>query len=191
VTHQSLVYLSWIISLSENLSGFIHNEIIAETLSFTYKEIKNIFLFGCYTGLRFSDIRTLKWTNIKDGRIQLTQTKTKGTVYILLGKNTERILELQRDNTEFVFDISRYSSSVNKTLKSLIDKSSIEKDVTFHSSRHTFATFLISSGVNVYTVSKLLGHKDIKSTLVYAKVINEEKEKAVNSIPKFDFWIWI
>ena len=183
MTHQSLVYLSWIISLSENLSGFIHNEIIAETLSFTYKEIKNIFLFGCYTGLRFSDIRTLKWTNIKDGRIQLTQTKTKGTVYILLGKNAERILELQRDNTEFVFDISRYSSSVNKTLKSLIDKSSIEKDVTFHSSRHTFATFLISSGVNVYTVSKLLGHKSLKTTEIYSNIIDEKKKQAIDNLP--------
>ena len=150
-------------------------------------DIKNAFLFGCYTGLRFSDIDSLKWSNIKDKQIQLTQTKTKGAVYIPLNSNAEHILNLQSNSTEKVFKLSRHSSSVNRTLKKLINKTSIDKDVSFHTSRHTFATILISSGVNVFTVSKLLGHKDIESTLVYAKVISEEKEKAVNSMPKFEF----
>lgn len=151
------------------------------------KDLKNAFLFGCYTGLRFSDIQTLKWNNIKNGQIQLTQIKTKGVVYIPLNKNAEHILDLQKNNTELIFNISSHNSSANRTLKKLIKRTNINKDVSFHSSRHTFATLLISSGVNVYTVSKLLGHKDIESTLVYAKVINEEKEKAVNSMPNFEF----
>ena len=97
------------------------------------------------------------------------------------------ILSLQSNTTTNIFKLSRFNSSVNRTLKKLISKTSIKKDVSFHTSRHTFATILISSGVNVFTVSKLLGHKDIDSTLVYAKVISEEKEKAVNSMPNFDF----
>ena len=150
-------------------------------------EVKNAFLFGCYTGLRFSDIGQLKWNNIKNNQIQLTQTKTKGSVYIPLNKNAENILDKQRDNKEYIFKLSSHNSSVNRTLKKLIKRTTIDKDVSFHSSRHTFATLLISSGVNVYTVSKLMGHSDIKSTLVYAKVINEEKERAVNSMPNFNF----
>lgn len=150
-------------------------------------EIKNAFLFSCYTGLRFSDISTLKWSNIKNGRINLTQTKTKGIVYIPLNKNAEHILSLQKNTTENVFKFSRYNSSVNRTLGKLITLTKINKNVTFHTARHTFATLLVTSGVNIFTVSKLLGHKNIDSTLVYAKVINEEKEKAVNSLPNFEF----
>ncbi|WP_281980725.1 tyrosine-type recombinase/integrase [Tenacibaculum mesophilum] len=149
-------------------------------------EVKNAFLFGCYTGLRFSDICRLKWSNIKNNQIQLTQTKTKGLVYIPLNMNAISILQKQKNNKDLVFKLSKHNSSVNRTLKKLIKKTSINKNVSFHSSRHTFATLLISSGVNVYTVSKLLGHKDIESTLIYAKVINEEKEKAVNSMPNFN-----
>lgn len=150
-------------------------------------DIKRAFLFGCYTGLRFSDISALKWSNIKEGSIQLTQTKTKGAVYIPIGTNAEHILNLQRNNTETVFKLSAHNNSANRTLRKLISRTTIEKNISFHSSRHTFATLLITSGVNIYTVSKLLGHKDIESTLVYAKVINEEKEKAINSLPKFEF----
>lgn len=150
-------------------------------------EVKRAFLFGCYTGLRFSDITALKWTNIKDGRIHLTQTKTKGAIYIPLSNNAEHILELQKDNTETIFKLSAHNNSVNRTLRKLIVRTNIKKNISFHSGRHTFATLLITAGVNIYTVSKLLGHKDIESTLVYAKVINEEKEKAINSLPKFEF----
>ena len=76
---------------------------------------------------------------------------------------------------------------MNAYLKEIADLCGIEKNLTTHCARHTFATLLVTSGVNIFTVSKLLGHKNINSTLVYAKVINEEKEKAVNSLPNFTF----
>jgi integrase len=155
--------------------------------SFFDDEVKNAFLLSCNTGLRFSDISSLKWSNIKDSRIHLTQTKTKSPIYIPLNSNAERILELQRNNTPNIFKLSTHNGSVNRTLRKMIKLTSIKKDVTFHSARHSFATLLVSSGVNIYTISKLLGHSDIKSTLVYAKVINEEKERAVNSMPNFEF----
>jgi len=149
-------------------------------------QVKNAFLFSCYTGLRFSDIKALKWEHIREGSIRIIQTKTKDLAYIPLNENASQILEQQKYNEEIVFRLSDFNSSTNRTLRKLINRTSINKDVSFHSARHTFATLLISSGVNVYTVSKLLGHRDIKSTLVYAKVINEEKTKAVNSMPKFE-----
>lgn len=150
-------------------------------------EVKNAFLFSCSTGLRFSDLKHLKWSNIKNGKIHITQTKTKGAIYIPLNDNAEHILNLQKNTTEFIFKFSTYNSSVNRTLGKLIKQTNIKKNVTFHSARHTFATLLVTSGVNIFTVSKLLGHKNIDSTLIYAKVINEEKEKAVNSLPNFKF----
>lgn len=154
---------------------------------FYNSDIKNAFLFSCYTGLRFSDIQTLKWNNIKNNQIQLTQIKTKSTVYIPLNQNAIQILDLQDKTSELIFKLYESNSSVNRTLRRLIEKTKIKKDVSFHSARHTFATLLISSGANIFTVSKLLGHKDINSTLVYAKVINEEKERAINSMPNFNF----
>lgn len=168
---------------------FLTQEEIQEIIDtkFYNSEVKNAFLFSCYTGLRFSDIQALKWKNIKNKQIQLTQIKTKSTVYIPLNQNAIQILDLQDKTSELIFKLSESNSSVNRTLRKLIEKTKIKKDVSFHSSRHTFATLLISSGANIFTVSKLLGHKDINSTLVYAKVINEEKERAINSMPNFNF----
>ncbi|WP_400070390.1 tyrosine-type recombinase/integrase [Zobellia russellii] len=149
-------------------------------------QVKNAFLFGCYTGLRFSDLKRLKWQNIRGNTIQLTQKKTKASIYIPLNNNAKGILASQKKTSEKIFNLSNHNRSCNRTLEKLIKKTTIDKKVTFHSSRHTFATLLITSGANIFTVSKLLGHKDIKSTLVYAKVINEEKERAINSMPEFN-----
>lgn len=150
-------------------------------------ETKNAFLLSCYTGLRASDIKILKWNHIKNDKIQITQTKTKNAVYIPLNLNALNILEKQKHNMEFVFNLSEYTSSLNRTSKKLFKKAEINKKVHFHCARHTFATLLVTSGTNIFTISKLMGHKDIKSTLVYAKVIDEEKEKAVNSMVEFNF----
>ncbi|QMU63035.1 MAG: tyrosine-type recombinase/integrase [Flavobacteriaceae bacterium] len=150
---------------------------------------KNAFLFSCYSGLRASDIKNLKWSNIKDNRIQLIQNKTKNTVYIPLNNNARNILNKQTHNEEFVFNLSDHISSMNRTVKKLIKLTGIDKKVHFHCARHTFATLLVTAGVNIFTISKLMGHKDIKSTLVYAKVIDEEKQKAVNSMVNLEFYI--
>ncbi|WP_268224881.1 tyrosine-type recombinase/integrase [Sinomicrobium oceani] len=150
-------------------------------------DAKNAFLFSCYTGLRASDIKNLKRSNIKDNKIQLTQNKTKNAVYIPLNYNAKKILEKQSHNDDFVFKLSDHICSMNRTVKKLIKLAQIDKKVHFHSARHTFATLLVSAGVNIFTISKLMGHKDIKSTLVYAKVIDEEKQKAVDSMPNLNF----
>src|SRR5690606_6402822 len=98
-------------------------------------EMKNAFLFGCYTGLRFSDIRALKWENIKDDVIQITQTKTKANVYIPLNFNALKILSKQNKDRENIFILSNHNGSANRTLRKMIAKTSITKHVSFHSSR--------------------------------------------------------
>ncbi len=168
---------------------FLSKEEITKIINteFFDNEVKNAFLFSCYTGLRVSDIKQLKWKHITNNKIQLVQTKTKNAVYIPLNSNALNILEKQKHNKTLVFNLSEHESSVNRTFKKLIKLTDINKKVHFHCARHTFATLLVSSGVNIFTISKLMGHSDIKSTLVYAKVVDEEKEKAVNSMVDFTF----
>ena len=69
-----------------------------------------------------------------------------------------------------------------ETIKEWTKKAGIEKHVTFHTSRHTYATWMLSKGIDIYTVSKLLGHKNLRTTEVYAKIIDETKENAVNKL---------
>jgi len=150
-------------------------------------EAKNAFLFGCYTGLRASDIQNLKWTDIQENQIKKSQIKTKNIAYIPLNPNSKMILEKQKHNQKFVFKLSNHTSSLNRTIKKMIKLTDIKKDVHFHCSRHTFATLLVTAGTDIFTIAKLMGHKDIKSTMVYAKVIDKKKEEAVNSMKNFEF----
>ena len=83
-----------------------------------------------------------------------------------------------------VFAGFAYSSQTLLELKRWCMAAGITKDVTFHSGRHTFAVMMITLGADIYTVSKLLGHKFIATTQIYAKVIDKKKQDAVNLIPE-------
>ncbi len=103
---------------------FLKKEEIQEIIEtdFFDDEVKNAFLFSCYTGLRFSDITALKWENVSDNNIQLTQTKTKGVVYIPLNSNSQHILSKQNKEREYIFKLSKFNSSVNRTLRKMIKR---------------------------------------------------------------------
>jgi len=151
-------------------------------------EVKRAFLFSCYTGLRLSDIMNLEWSNIEGSNLDFKQKKTKNYEYLplsptalsLLHFNNSKIINL---NEGKVFKLPT-NQVVNSHIEKWIKKAGISKHITYHNSRHTFATLTLSSGIDLYTVSKLLGHTDIKHTQIYAKVINENKQKAVNSLPE-------
>lgn len=152
-------------------------------------EVKFAFLFCCFTGLRYVDVSRLKWKNIvKTGagelQIEIVQQKTKEPVYIPLSKNAERWLPDKGYNgaENYVFQF-RDRSMIYEYLDKWAKRAGIEKHVTFHMSRHTCATMLLRYGADLYTVSKILGHTSIKTTQIYAKVVDEVKTKAVNNIP--------
>lgn len=150
--------------------------------------VKNAFLFACFTGLRFSDVKALKWgdfhtDNNKDTFIQYRQAKTQKQEYLQISDESLKWLPDRGASTseENVFTLSN-NGYTNLALKSWVLSAGITKSVTFHVSRHTNATLLLSLGVPIETVSKLLGHSEIKTTQIYAKVIDKSKREAVNKL---------
>ncbi len=178
------------ISKSEVKREFLTEEELqklANTPCFS-EQTKRAFLFACFTGLRISDIRQLTWDNIEDGYLSFTQMKTKGVERLKLHTTALEILELQKADTSTIgklFNLvqERYS---NKHLKSWALEAGIKKKVTWHVARHTFATLNIGAGTDLYTVAKLLGHKDIKVTQIYAKIVDEQRDKAIDHLPSID-----
>ncbi len=171
-------------------------------------QFKQIFLFSCFSGLRWSDVNKLKWSNIieinkndkKEKVISFKQKKTKQLEYLPLSKQAINILNDIKDSNkkhDYVFNeiadmINERSdiavlSKINRELKLWATEAKIQKNLHFHVSRHTFATMSLTHGVDLYTVSKLLGHRNIKTTTVYAKVVDEKKATAVANLPKLNF----
>ncbi|MDD3052072.1 MAG: tyrosine-type recombinase/integrase [Candidatus Cloacimonetes bacterium] len=147
-------------------------------------EIKNAFLFSCFTGLRLSDIVALTFEQIQDGYLHFTQKKTKSQERIKLSSNALAIIEHQRQikGSGQVFHLPvGVSAVVRKWIKDV----GINKHITFHCARHTFATMALSSDIDLYTVSKLLGHSDITTTQIYAKLIDKRKDEAIDKLPEF------
>ena len=91
------------------------------------------------------------------------------------------------NDSERVFKGLKYSAENNHKLEVWVLKAGIKKKITFHCARHTNAVLLLSNGTDIYTVAKMLGHRDIKSTMVYLKFTDELKHKAMNALPSFNF----
>lgn len=155
---------------------------------------KQIFLFGCMCGLRYSDIVRLRWENLSfqnDGSVIMTvkQKKTKMEISVPLSKEAIKLLPLRtnQEPKDLVFwgQGAIVGRSVHWHLQKWAKMAGITKHISFHTSRHTYATMLLTLGADLYTVSKLLGHTNILTTQIYAEVINQKKQKAVDLIPPF------
>ena len=149
--------------------------------------LKRAALFSALTGLRFSDIQKMIWGELEyiEGQghfINFQQKKTKGIEVLPISEQAYNLLGEPKEPQVKVFEGLQYSAYQNKHLFQWIGAAGITKNITFHSFRHTFATLQLYNGTDIYTVSKMLGHKDLKTTQIYAKVVDEAKRKAVNSI---------
>ena len=154
--------------------------------------LKRAALFSALTGLRFSDISKMVWRELVyiEGQgyfLNFDQQKTKGVEVLPIseqaysftgGTENPKDMELGKK----VFEGLKYSAYANKHLFQWIGAAGITKDITFHCFRHTFATLQLFNGTDIYTVSKMLGHKDLKTTQVYAKIVDEAKRKAADNI---------
>jgi len=150
-------------------------------------KLKTAFLFSCLTGLRWSDINKLLWSEIQHSNdmgyyIRFRQKKTKGAETLPISDQAFALLGERQANEERVFKGLKYSAWHNMKLQQWMMKAGISKTITFHCARHTYATLQLSAGTDIYTVSKLLGHRELKTTQIYAKVIDEKKKEAANKI---------
>lgn len=151
-------------------------------------QLKNAALFSALTGLRFSDIVALQWENVyvqKDFiHIEFTQQKTKTITSLPISNEAFQFLG-ERKNHGFIFAELKYSHHTNRQLNEWMERAAVAEKKTFHSFRHTFATLQLAHGTDIYTVSKMLGHKDLKSTQIYAHVLDSTKRNATGSITLF------
>ena len=153
-----------------------------------YPHIKQAFLFACYTGLRCSDVRSITWGKIvKDGekyRLHTVMFKTKRPFYIPLSKKAMQWMPERGDKTDddLIFENIPVQVNTKLYLQPWLDKAGITKPITFHCSRHTFGTMMLTLGADIYTTSKLMGHTKVEVTQMYAKIINKKKDDAVSLI---------
>ena len=149
--------------------------------------LKQASLFSALTGLRFSDIEKLKWSEVvfKSGQgyfIHFQQKKTKSNEYLPISEQAYLLLGEPKESNQKVFDGLVYSAHQNTVLLKWAMTAGIQKHLTFHCFRHTYATLQLQGGTDIYTVSKMLGHRDLKTTQIYAKIVDETKRKATDKI---------
>lgn len=166
---------------STNIDFLTLDELKAMASTDAPEDIKNPFLFCCFTGLRFSDVKALRWENIENGVIILRMKKTKEIVRVPLSDNAKRFLPETKEKG-LVFQIGPLNT-LTRGLKVWAKEAGVNKNLHFHVSRHTFGTLALEHGAAIYTVSKLLGHRNVETTQIYAKVLDEGRKKAVDAIP--------
>ena len=143
-------------------------------------------LFSALTGLRYSDIQKLTWGEITgdtaNPRIEFRQKKTRGVVYQPISPQALALCGERKETDAPVFPTITSGEHINYAIHNWVKRAGIIKHITFHCFRHTFATLQLTQGTDIYTVSKLLGHTNVSTTQIYAKVVDEKKEKAANAI---------
>lgn len=155
-----------------------------------YPALKNAFMFSCLTGLRKSDIEKMTWKEVHQQgeltRIIFTQKKTGSLEYLDISPEAVKYMGERRSPDQRVFVGFKYGSYMITELRMWAMRAGITKDITFHSGRHTFAVLMLDLGADIYTVQKLLGHKEMRTTEIYAKLLDKKKQAAVLLIPKLD-----
>lgn len=148
--------------------------------------LKAASLFSALTGLRHSDLMKLKWNEIEDDGdksfMTLRQKKTKNIVRIPLSQQARELCgERQSDSTR-VFEDLTPPSWISRPLKQWIEAAGIKKHITFHCFRHTYATLQLEAGTDIFTVSKMLGHTNVRTTEIYTKLTDAKKQQAADAI---------
>jgi integrase len=149
--------------------------------------LKNAFLFSALSGLRWSDVQKLEWSEVQYSdelghHIRFIQKKTKGAETLPISEQAVSLMGERGNPDERVFTNLRYSAWYNLKLQQWMLAAGIHRTITFHCARHTYATLQLAAGTDIYTVSKLLGHRELRTTQIYAKVIDSKKIEAANKI---------
>ena len=155
-------------------------------------KVKTVFLFSCFCGMRYSDIKNLTWGNItEDFRLKFSQQKTQtkngkqtGVTYLPMNPQAIALLGERKADDYKVFSVPT-QQACDKALKSIGTKLELKKTLHFHIARHSFGVILLESGVDIYKVSKLLGHKSVQTTIKhYANITDKGAREAIDSFPE-------
>ncbi|RNL95200.1 site-specific integrase [Sinomicrobium pectinilyticum] len=186
-------------NIIKSVKGFEQGESQREYLTYSelqaltrakckYPVLKSAFIFSCLTGLRWSDINKLTWSEIRDeddsSRIVFRQKKTEGLEYLYISNQARDLLGKRGNGSERVFTGLKYGAHFNAEILRWCMRAGITKHITFHSARHTCAVLLLEHGADIYTVSKILGHRELRTTEIYAKIVDTKMKEAANIIPE-------
>ena len=144
------------------------------------------FLFGCYSGLRYEDMRQLRFRDVENNTISIKMEKTADYITIPISKKASNQIpeNLAGNKDSKVFNVIS-NQKTNCVLKEIMTVAEIDKNISFHCSRHTFATISLNIGIPIEIIQKLLGHSDIKTTQIYAKLLTKTKEDQMKKWDNF------
>lgn len=146
------------------------------------KNVKVAFLFSCFTGLRLSDVMKLRYEDVKNGIMTITMTKTRRELSMPLSRNA--ISCVPEGSQGIIFKgMGIDTTLINRVLKYICRGSMINKHISFHCARHTFAVNALKYGGDIYVVSKLLGHCSIETTQTYLHCLDSDKQNLLDKIP--------
>ncbi len=165
-------------------------QIISTTYHGQSPVIRRAFIFSLYTGIRFCDIIELRYSNVDYGNMLLSfeQTKTKGHslhsgVVIPLNESHLQLIGTSTNQNDYIFPLPSHTMCL-KALRHWIKRAGINKHITWHYARHSFAVNILNNGANIKTVASLLGHSGLKSTEKYTRAVDKLKQDAINSLPE-------
>ena len=185
------------IDLASRIEGISKEETLREYLS--HDEVQRLIntpcedevlykasIFSILTGLRHSDIKKLKWEDIHDNdqtpQLNIKQKKTKQPLYMPISPLARELCGQRKENHQYVYEDLKDISWISRPLSRWIKKVGIKKHITFHCFRHTYAILQLLAGTDILTVSKMLGHTKLETTLIYAKVVDSMKNKASEAL---------
>lgn len=147
--------------------------------------LKKYCVFALLTGLRYSDISNLKWGDVVKRHdtdfIDFRMKKTSAFQYHPISKEAVNLMGDKQNKTNFVFERIAYHS-LNGNLRKWLLKAEIEKKVTFHNFRTSYAVAQLEAGADIYLISKMLGHKNVGTTEIYAKIVDKRKISTIANI---------
>jgi integrase len=148
--------------------------------------VKRICMFSLLTGIRYSDIAKLTWEEVQYSKnegyyIRFKQQKTDKPLTLPISEEAFEFLgEKRMDKGKIFSNLKKWD--FDRLIPIWVKDAGIEKHITFHCFRHTYATLQMAAGTDIFTVSKMLGHKNIKTTQIYTKIIDEKKRETTNKI---------
>jgi integrase/recombinase XerD len=176
------------------------DSIYALDLTGTREVCRDMFVFACDTGIRISDLLTIKRSHFDGNHLVFNMRKTKSTIRLKIPTRAKTILNKYEASltpkTEYIFpplQTTKYAGTsldkaimskttlFNSYLKEIANQAEIEKHLTFHVSRHSFGTRAIGKGIRVEVASKLMGHTDLKTTMIYAQIVNADMDQGMSA----------